>query len=85
MSTANELRELTVDELKGRARELRQQLFDLKTKHNTGILDSTATLGETKRLIARCLTLARQKEMGVDKPAKTTKAAADQKAGKAKE
>jgi large subunit ribosomal protein L29 len=85
VSTANELRELTVDELRGRVQELRQQLFDMKTKHNTGILDSTANLGETRRQIARCLTLARQKALGVDKPAKVTKAGADQKAGKAKE
>ena len=91
MSTANELRELTVDELKGRVQELRQQLFDIQNKHNAGILDSTADLGATKRQIARCITVARQKELGVDKPAKVTKtgvdkkAGADQKAGKAKE
>jgi large subunit ribosomal protein L29 len=92
MSSANELRELKIEELRGRVTELEQQLFEMRTKHNTGVLDSTAELGETRRQIARCLTVARQKEIGVDKPAKITKAPKAEaekkpakKAGKAKE
>ncbi len=85
MSTANELRELQIEELRGRVAELEQQLFDMRTKHNTGVLDSTADLSRTRHEIARCLTVARQKELGVDKPAKVTKAAKAKKAGKAKE
>jgi large subunit ribosomal protein L29 len=92
VSTANELRELQIQELRGRVQELEQQLFDMRTKHNTGVLDSTADLGKTRRQIARCLTVARQKELGVDKLAKVTKAAqaeaakkSAKKAGKAKE
>ncbi len=89
MSTANELRELQIQELTGRVKELEQQLFDMRTKHNTGVLDSTADLSKTRREIARCLTVARQKELGVDKPAKAAKAEAAKKpakkAGKAKE
>ncbi len=92
MSTANELRELQIQELRGRVTELKQQMFDMKTKHNTGVLDSTAALRETRRQIARCLTVARQKELGIDRPAKVTKAAKAEapkkpakKAGKAKE
>jgi large subunit ribosomal protein L29 len=63
MATVNELRELSVDELKARAAELKQSMFDLKSKANTGVLDSTADLQKTKRDIARCLTVARQKEL----------------------
>jgi large subunit ribosomal protein L29 len=92
VSTANELRELQSEELTGRANELKQQLFDLRTKHNTGVLDSTADLGETRRQIARCLTVARQRALGVDQAAKATKVSKDEaekksakKAGKAKE
>ncbi len=92
MSTANELRELQIQELRGRVKELEQQLFDMRTKHNTGVLDSTSDLGKTRRQIARCLTVARQKELGVDRPANVTKAAKAEvgkkptkKAGKAKE
>ncbi len=63
MATVKELRELSKDELVARATELKQTLFDLKNKHSTGVLDSTADLANTKREIARILTIARQKEL----------------------
>ena len=63
MSTVKELRELNADELHARAAELKQTLFDLKNKHSTGVLDSTAELEKTKREIARILTVAREKEI----------------------
>ncbi len=63
MATIQELRELSPAELKTRAKELKQTLFDLKSKANTGVLDSTADLEKTKRDIARCLTVAREKEL----------------------
>jgi large subunit ribosomal protein L29 len=61
MATIQELRALETNELEARATELKQTLFDLKTKHSTGVLDSTADLRKTKREIARILTVARQK------------------------
>jgi large subunit ribosomal protein L29 len=63
MATVTELRELSAGELRARAAELKQSLFELKSKANTGVLDSTADLQKTKRDIARCLTVARQKEL----------------------
>jgi large subunit ribosomal protein L29 len=63
MATIQELRELEPNELHARAIELKQTLFDLKTKHSTGVLDSTAELDKTKREIARILTVAREKEI----------------------
>ncbi len=63
MATVKELRELDVKDLQARAAELRQTLFDLKNKHSTGVLDSTADLMKTKREIARILTVAREKEL----------------------
>ncbi len=63
MATLQELRDLSPQELRTRAAELRQTLFDLKNKANTGVLDSTADLMKTKRDIARCLTVAREKEL----------------------
>jgi large subunit ribosomal protein L29 len=63
MATIQELRELSVAELEARAAELKQSLFDLKSKANTGVLDSTADLTKAKRDIARCLTVAREKEL----------------------
>jgi large subunit ribosomal protein L29 len=93
MSTANELRELKADELKGRVAELKQQIFDMRAKHNTGVLDSTADLEKTRREVARILTVAREAELGLARHAKTEKKAAPKakaakpakKAGKAKE
>ena len=35
----------------------------MKSKHNTGVLDSTADLGKARRDVARCLTIKRQKEL----------------------
>ena len=61
MATVKELRELSVNELDARATELKQTLFELKSKANTGVLDSTADLSKTKRDIARCLTVSREK------------------------
>ena len=63
MATLQELRDLSPQELRNRAAELKQTLFDLKNKANTGVLESTADLMKTKRDIARCLTVAREKEL----------------------
>jgi large subunit ribosomal protein L29 len=70
MATAQELRELQVEELEGRAQELKRSVFDLKAKHNTGVLDSTAELGNARRGIARALTVKREKELGVTRAKK---------------
>jgi large subunit ribosomal protein L29 len=73
MATVKELRDLERKDLLARAAELKQTLFDLRNKHSTGVLDSTAELSKTKREIARVLMVAREKEL------------ATAKAGKAKE
>ena len=63
MATVKELRDLEPKELRARATDLKQTLFDLTNKHSTGVLDSTADLDKTKREIARILTVAREKEI----------------------
>ncbi len=63
MATAQELKELTGEELSGRVGELKRSLFEMKSKHNTGVLDSTADLGKARKDVARCLTVKRQKEL----------------------
>jgi large subunit ribosomal protein L29 len=94
MATATELRELKTEEMKARAQELQIARFDLKTKHNTGLLDSTAELLKNRRDRARCLTLVREAELGIVRQAKVAKkprakaegetAGAEKKAKKAK-
>ena len=71
MSTNTELRQLTPEELEARAAELKQQIFEMKSKLNTGVLDSTADLRKTRRLVARCRTLAREKQLGIVRNAKS--------------
>ncbi len=73
MATAKELRDLRPEELADRARELKRSLFDMKSKHNTGVLDSTADLGKTRRDVARCLTVKRQKELEAARAATAAK------------
>ncbi len=77
MATAQELRELQPAELEERARELKRSIFEMKSKHNTGVLDSTADLGKARKDVARCLTVKRQKELELARAAKA--------AGKGKE
>jgi large subunit ribosomal protein L29 len=71
MSTTTELRQLTTEELDARVAELKQQTFEMKAKLNTGVLDSTAELAKTRRMAARCKTLAREKQLGIVRKAKT--------------
>jgi large subunit ribosomal protein L29 len=63
MATLQELRDLSPQELRNRAVELKATLFDLRNKANTGVLESTADLTKTKRDIARCMTVAKEKEL----------------------
>ncbi len=63
MATVKELRELDPKELRARAAELEQTMFELRSTHSTGVLDSTADLQKTRREIARILTVAREKQL----------------------
>lgn len=67
MANVKELRELSRGELEARASELKQTLFELKNKASTGVLDSTAELMKTRREVARCLTVARAKDLNAGK------------------
>ena len=70
MATVKELRELDEKDLQARAAELKQNLFDLKNKHSTGVLESTAELGKTRKEIARILMVAREKQLAAAGKAK---------------
>jgi large subunit ribosomal protein L29 len=67
MATVKELSELSKEELAARAVELKKNLFELKNKASTGVLDSTAELLKTRREVARCLTVARAKDLAATK------------------
>ncbi len=59
---AKELKELSVDELRAREQELRQELFNLRFQHATRQLENTARLRQVRREIARVLTVAGELE-----------------------
>ncbi len=58
---AKELRELALEELVAKGRELRDQLFNARIKKATGQLENTALLSALRRDVARVETLLRQK------------------------
>ena len=58
---ANELRDLSVDELSKKATELNQELFNLRFQLHTGHLENSARIPQVRREIARVKTVLRQK------------------------
>ena len=61
---ASELREITDQELIAHIRTERREIFGLRFQHATGELENTAGLSNSKRSLARALTIARQR--GID-------------------
>ena len=60
---AKELRELAEEELKEKAKELGQELFNLRFQKGTGQLGNTAMIPKTKRELARVKTVLRELEI----------------------
>jgi large subunit ribosomal protein L29 len=58
---ASELRTLSEPELVAKARELRDELFNVRVKRATGQLENTAKLGQLRRDVARAETVLAQK------------------------
>jgi large subunit ribosomal protein L29 len=64
VAPANELREMTDEELVNHIRTTRRDMFGLRFQHATGELENTAGLRNSKRALARALTIAHQR--GID-------------------
>jgi large subunit ribosomal protein L29 len=60
---ANEIREMTKDELSAKLMELKSELFNLRFQHATNQLDNPLKIAQTKKDIARVKTILRQKEL----------------------
>ena len=58
---ATEARDLSLEELSAKARELRGELFNNKVRRSTGQLEDTARLETLRRDIARVETVLREK------------------------
>ena len=64
MSKTAELRDLSVEDLRQRERDLDDQLFRLRLQKSTGGLESTAKVRTGRRELARVKTIIREKERG---------------------
>ncbi len=60
---AEELRKLTDDELKEKVVELKKKLMNLRFQNAIGGLEKPSEIRETKRTIARILTILREREL----------------------
>ena len=59
---AAEIRELTVDDLRERARDLDDQIFRLRIQKSMGQLEAPGKVREMRRDLARIKTILREKE-----------------------
>ncbi|KMY65813.1 50S ribosomal protein L29 [Desulfocarbo indianensis] len=62
---ASEIRELSMEELRDRLTHLREDYFNLKFQHATGQLENPMRLPETKKDIARLMSVLREKELAL--------------------
>jgi len=64
---AAEVRDLSVDELRTRLAEVKEELFNLRFQNATGQLDNYKRLGELRRDVARIKTVLRERELSGDR------------------
>ncbi|MDQ0190412.1 50S ribosomal protein L29 [Alicyclobacillus cycloheptanicus] len=62
---ANELRELSNEEIEGRIDQLKDELFNLRFQLATGQLENPMRIGQVRKDIARAKTILRQRELGI--------------------
>lgn len=60
---ANELRDLTAQELNNKLNEHKAELFNLRFQLATGQLENPMRISEVRKDIARIKTIAREKEL----------------------
>ena len=57
---ASEIRELSLEEMQKKVDDLREELFNLNFQHETGQLENSQKLKQTKRDVARIKTIIRE-------------------------
>jgi large subunit ribosomal protein L29 len=58
---ASELKDLTIEELRSKEKEIQETLFNLRFQHATGLLENTMRIPMTKKDLARVKTVIRAK------------------------
>jgi len=61
----DELTVLEADELDGRLRAARRELYELRFKHAVGQLENSSQISKVRHDIARIMTVLRQRDFGV--------------------
>jgi large subunit ribosomal protein L29 len=64
---ASEAHDMKDDELVAALIEAKEGVFNLRFRHATGELENTARLGQSKRDVARLLTVARERGIDVER------------------
>jgi large subunit ribosomal protein L29 len=67
---SGEIHNLRDAELVAKLIDAKQDAFGLRFKHATGELENTARIGQSKRDVARLLTIAKQRGIDVEKELK---------------
>lgn len=62
----HELRSMSRDELQERARELRQELFNLRFRGTTQKLENPLRIRLARRDLARTITMLREQDLGLE-------------------
>jgi large subunit ribosomal protein L29 len=62
-----EVHNLKDDELVAKLVDAKEEAFNLRFRHATGELENTSRLGQTKRDVARLVTVARERGIDVEK------------------
>ena len=65
MIKANELRNMTADEIKLKVEALKKELFGLRTEARAGRIEKPHKITDTRKDIARCETIIREKAKNV--------------------
>ena len=60
---AQQIREMSADELARKVESLKEELFNLRFQHAIGQLESPQKIKQTKHEVARVLTVLRQREL----------------------
>ena len=64
MIKPNELRNMTADEIRLKMEALKKELFGLRTEAKAGRIEKPHKISETRKDIARCETVIREKTNG---------------------
>jgi large subunit ribosomal protein L29 len=60
---AGDIRNLTIEEMKNKLVDLKQELFNLRFQHSSGILENPKKLGQARKAVARVKTIIRQTQL----------------------